>query len=182
MQRAPSAGTRGLGTGRAARPARVRAPEESVLISPDPLTSTQDTQREGVVRTPRARRLGLGTVPLPQGDSGDWERPGPSNVSAASVSAVISGGPGGRGDGERGWAGGWQWRLRRGGRVSSPALRPNSAGGGRCAAGPGSLPPPPAPEFPLCALFPHPGAGLAFPGSWGSAPGCWSVKPTPGES
>lgn len=136
-QCAPSAGTTGLGTGRAARPARVGAPEEGVLISPDPLTSTQDAQRAGAVRTPRARRRAMRTLPLPQGDSGDWERPGPSNVSAACASAVISGGPG--------WAGGWRWRLCRGVRVSSPALRPSSAGGRalRCGVPAPSSPPPP---------------------------------------
>lgn len=113
-------------------------PEEGVLLSPDILTSTQDAQGAGAVRILGTRRRGLGTLLLPQGDSGDWERRGPSNVSAACVSAVISGGPGwewgtgrrGRRRGrETGWAGGWWCRLRGGVRVSSSALRPSSAGG-----------------------------------------------------
>lgn len=67
-----------LGTGMAARPAGVGATDESVLVSPDPLTSTQDAECVGSLETPRAQKHGMCTLALPKRDSRDWERPGPS--------------------------------------------------------------------------------------------------------
>lgn len=130
VQCAPRTGTAGLGTRRAARPARVEAPEEGVL------SSTQDAQRAAAVRTPRARRRGLGTLPPPPGatrvtgsgrdppTSAQPEQAPSFPVGRAGVGVRGEEGGGGR---EPGWAGGWRWRRRRCVPVSSPALRPSSA-------------------------------------------------------
>lgn len=65
VQCVPSAGMTGLGTGRAAQPAGVGAPEEDVLVSPDLSTSTQDAQRVGSVTTPRAIGVAGHSAPPP---------------------------------------------------------------------------------------------------------------------
>lgn len=86
-------GCRGLeylmaGEAAARRGGRAGAPQEGVLLPPDPLTSTQGAQC-GVDGNPEDQRLGWAPWPSPA-RLRDWKCRRPSHVSAAR--AVISGG------------------------------------------------------------------------------------------